>query len=147
MKNNKGFTLIELMMVCGLITVLASIAMPNLLRSKVQANEAAAIGNIRAITGAQISYLASNSQFAVDFADMTEPTPSFLSGNWEAPKSGYTYELDGSPSFYTLTATPVDQNITGCKSFYSDCSSVIRYNAHGPADQNSTPLGEKTDAA
>ncbi len=146
MSSKKGFTLIELMMVVGIISILASIAMPNLLRSRIQANEAAAIGNIRAITGAQISYLAYNAQFATEFQDMTEPKPSFLSGNWVSPKSGYRFELGGSPEFYTLTAEPAQEKFTGCRYFYSDGSSIIRFNANGPATDTSTPLGERPEA-
>lgn len=147
MSRKEGFTLIELMMVVGIITILASIAMPNLLRSRIQANEAAAIGNIRAVTGAQISYMAYRSQFAVDFEDMTEPKPSFLSGNWNNPKSGYTFELGGTPDFYTLTVEPIREDVTGCKHFYCDGSSVIRYSLDGMATETSTPLGEKPEAA
>ena len=59
--KNKGFTLIELMIVVAIIAIIAAIAIPNLLRSRLQSNEAAAIGNLKTIVGAQTAFAAATS--------------------------------------------------------------------------------------
>ena len=140
----EGFTLIELMIVVAIIAIIAAIAIPNLLQSRVQSNEAAAIGNLRAICSAQSAFNAANFAFATDFDQLQGPTPPFLSGNWgNAPKSGYNYSLDGSTTAnFTARAEPEDANVTGTRYFFVDASNVIRFSTTGSADENGQPLWE-----
>src|SRR6202051_1698584 len=56
MKKQKGFSLIELLIVVAIILIIAAIAIPNLLRSKMAANEASAVGSVRSINTAQVAY-------------------------------------------------------------------------------------------
>ena len=105
MKNsNKGFTLIELMIVVAIIAIIAAIAIPNLLRSRMQSNESSAIGNLRTIVGSEVAYHAANYEYTADFADLTGATPSFLDGNWAGTKSGYNYVLGGDANNFIANA-------------------------------------------
>ena len=144
MKKNKGFTLIELMIVVAIIAIIAAIAIPNLLRSRMQSNESAAIGNLRTVVGSQVTYHAANYAYAADFATLTGGTPPFLDGDWAASKSGFTFAL-AAPNVgdFECTATPDTLGTTGEKSFFVDASGVIKYVVGiGPAVTGSTPIGQ-----
>jgi prepilin-type N-terminal cleavage/methylation domain-containing protein len=142
MKKNAGFTLIELMIVVAIIAIIAAIAIPNLLRARLQSNESATVGNIEAINTAQISYNAANGSFATTFDQLTTASPPFLDGDWTGAKSGYNFTLGGDADCFTVNADPTTPGSTGNKYFYSDCSGVIRYSTAGAADSSSTPIGE-----
>lgn len=146
MKKTSGFTLIELMIVVAIIAIIAAIAIPNLLRSRMQSNESAAIGNLRTITGAEVAYHASNSEYAQAFADLTGATPPFLDGDWTAIKQGYNFTLGaaaaGGTQNFAANANPATPGTTGNRYFYTDASGVIRFNAAGAAGPADTPIGE-----
>lgn len=141
-KSNKGFTLIELMIVVAIIAIIAAIAIPNLLRSRMQSNEAAAQGNLRTIVGAQVAYHAANYEYSVDFADLTGATPPFLDGDWGVPKSGYNFVLGGTVDNFTANANAINYGVTGSKGFFTDASGVIRYADGADADDSSSPIGQ-----
>jgi prepilin-type N-terminal cleavage/methylation domain-containing protein len=142
MTKKTGFTLIELMIVVAIIAIIAAIAIPNLLRSRMQSNESAAIGNLRTINGSEVAYHSANNRYALTFDDMTGATPPFLDGNWGVEKSGYDYSLGGAVDNFTANADPHTAGTTGNRHFYSDGSGVIRYDAAAAATVASTPIGE-----
>jgi prepilin-type N-terminal cleavage/methylation domain-containing protein len=151
-KKQEGFTLIELMIVVAIIAIIAAIAIPNLLRSRMSANEASAAGMIRTISTSQVSFQAAAFQDADadgmgdygTLAQLGDPdgggvTPpyidSVLSGG---TKAGYTYVATpvagaaGAPPTYTATAVPQTNN-SGYKRYFCDESGVIRFTADGTA--------------
>jgi len=140
-EKQRGFSLIELLIVVAIILIIASIAIPNLLAARRQANEAAAAGAIRAINTAQISY--SSNYPTVGFASTlgalgvtngAPPSPSSdcLIDNQIASgtKNGYTFTLagvSGTPAAtYQIIASPTVPNQTGVRYFCSFPDGVLR---------------------
>jgi len=156
MRNRQeGFSLIELLIVVAIILIIAAIAIPNLLRSKMAANEASAVGSLRAINTACITYstiygtgypaaLANVGPGAPATAATADLIDSVLAAG---TKSGYVFTytagaaVGGTINTYTLTAVPANIGTTGQRQFFTDQSGVIRANPSGVADVNSTPIG------
>ncbi|MBX3176765.1 MAG: prepilin-type N-terminal cleavage/methylation domain-containing protein [Candidatus Hydrogenedentes bacterium] len=142
-KSNKGFTLIELMIVVAIIAIIAAIAIPNLLRSRMQSNESSAIGNLRTIVGSEVAYHAANYVYTAQFADLTGATPPFLDGTWDGTtKSGYNFVLGGDGNNFTANANAAAYGTTGSKGFFTDASGVIRFANGADATSADAPIGE-----
>jgi len=125
-----------------MLLIIAAIAIPNLLRSRMHSNESAAIGNLRTIVGAEVAYHAANHQYTAVFGDLTNATPAFLDGDWSVPRSGYTFTLGGNANNFTANADPVTMGTTGGKGFYTDSTGVIRYALEAVAGPDSPAIGE-----
>lgn len=139
--NTEGFTLPEILIVVTIIAILAVIAIPNLLRARLQSNEASTIQNLRAILSAQGAFHAANSRYANDMASLAEAQPPFLDHNFmQEPLAGYNFTFGGNENNFTINANPAQWGITGIRGFYTDGSGIIRYNTGAPADETSPSL-------
>jgi prepilin-type N-terminal cleavage/methylation domain-containing protein len=142
MRRTKGFSLIELLIVVAIILIIAAIAIPSFLRSRMAANESAAVAAIRTVNTAQISYNSAYPTvgFAASLTNLagTSCSPPSSTGAClidtvlaGGTRSGYTFVLSnvtGTPnSTYNVIASPVLWNYSGIRYFCSYSDAVVRY--------------------
>jgi len=158
-KSSKGFSLIELLIVVAIILIIAAIAIPNLLRSRIAANQASAVGSLRTLNTAEITY---SSTYNTGFtATMTYLAPPSGTGNANptstaaglidsvlalGSKSGYSFvysagaaDSTGRINTYSFTAVPISSS-TGTNYYFTDQSGVIRQNSTTTASSTDSPI-------
>ena len=150
--NDAGFTLIELLVVVGVIGVIGAIAIPSLMRARINADEGSAIATLRAVNSAQAGYVGTggNGGYAVLLATLATPCPGtphpFLSPDLSVDpslKAGYRVTLAGSiagppdcnttptRTGYYSTAVPLDAGVSGHRAFSSTAEGAIYVDSGG----------------
>jgi len=155
--RSTGFSLIELLIVVAIILIIAAIAIPNLLKSRMAANQASAVESLRTIISVEVTYSSTYNQgYTSNLAQLAFPASgsanssaaglidSVLAGG---SKSGYTFTyaasaaVNGSTTNYTVNADPVNPGMTGQNHYYADASGVIRLNTSATASASDSPIG------
>jgi len=138
----RGFTLVEIMLVVGIIVVLVSIGIPGLLRSRLNANEQNAISSLQTISVTAQTYLSVKNTLPTTLKDLHDEDlldETLGCSSSQCTKSGYTYGMGGtgSTTSFFVYAIPQTLDVTGRRSFCSGSDGVTRVNFSGatPVDQ------------
>ena len=154
--RERGFSLIELLIVVSVILIIAAIAIPNFMRSKMRANETSAVSSLRSITTAEvvysttygIGYSASLASLGGTSAIVDQSNAGLIDSVLSSgTKSGYsfTYAATASDSTgniigYAVNADPAVVGASGDQHYYVDQTSIIRENNSSVAGSSDTPV-------
>jgi type IV pilus assembly protein PilA len=147
--SQRGFSLIELLIVVAIILIIAAIAIPSLLKSKMMANESSAVESVRTITTAENAYAATcpDTGFSATLVELNTGAicaggqnilDDILGASDPSFKSGYQFTYGATAvgninTAFTISGTPSTVGVTGQRGFFSDQTDVIRYTTNGSA--------------
>lgn len=149
-RRNRGFSLIELLIVIAIILIISAIAIPRVTSTKRMANEVAAIRSCQTINTAQIQYFAQFGRYASTLNELGPvpgdggPSPaaaSLIDENLvDGIHLGYAFSMIGTPAGYSLNADPQSPD-SGTRTFYTDHSTTVRYRyGTEPATDSDPPI-------
>jgi prepilin-type N-terminal cleavage/methylation domain-containing protein len=150
--RESGFSLIELLIVIAIILIILAVALPQMSKSRMHAQEMAAEATVRTINTMQAQYYTEFGHYATSLTQLGPPGSSGANGGPDAADlipsnlasgstGGYNYTLAQTATGYSLTALPKTYGGTGKRTFYSDETGVIRQNyGQEPATPTSPPV-------
>jgi len=143
--SDQGFSLVELLIVLLIIGIIAQMAIPHLMRSKLVANEASAITTVRSVLNAETLYVTTvgSGRYATMGSLVSGMLVDSVVGS--STKDGYVFSisLSAADTSFAIDARPTGYSNTGIRSFFADETAVIRYTtADSAATASDTPLGE-----
>lgn len=147
--KSPGFTLIEMMIVIAIIAIIMAIALPSLLRSRVEANEAAAVWDLKTVATAQAGFNAAKGRYA-SFAELTSTADghgtAFLDSTWRegVEKAGYLFAMPtATASGYECYADPKTPGTTATRWLRVDASGLVRWNQSGRPTGTDAVIGSR----